>query len=219
MFLMKNLPRIFKYLLVFGVVVCAIAIFSCANRLRKTDHTANVTIEDAGIFIPGTQISEADQKALNDVLSQYRTSLYKIQNFENGKVTKTRGSLRDKFIGEATISRVVENANLNHLTGLATQVGFIVGIRHTSPTPPPGAGIGTHHRAASPAGPGTGIGTRHVSPTPEPSASAGVGVRHTEYAGRTIGVHHLEAPTDRDYEEAEALVKRLRPILQKYSKQ
>jgi hypothetical protein len=213
---MKNLPRIFKYFLVFGIVLCAVAIFSCANGLHKRDTKSNVTIEEARIFIPGTEISEKDQKALNEILSQYRTSLYKIQKFENGKLAETRGSLKDKFIGGATISRVVENAGLTHLTGLATQVGFQVGTRHTTPTPPPGANIGTHHRVGTEV-PGTGIGSRHVSPTPLPSAS--VGIRHTEYAGSTIGVHHVGAPTDRDYEEAEALVKRLRPILQKYSKE
>ena len=57
---------------------------------------------------PGTTITESDQKALNEVLKKYDTSLYKIETLTDGKVT-SQGKLKDKYI-DTTLAAEVKQA-------------------------------------------------------------------------------------------------------------
>jgi hypothetical protein len=174
-------------LVALGIACCAI-IISCVCQSPSPGGEDKVVFGEDSICIPGTAITKDDQKAMNDVLAQYRTSLYKIETYQDGARSQTRGTLPDETIGKAAVSQTRANAKLHHLNGSAIQVGFLIGTRHHV-TPTPGAPIGTHHATPTP---GAHIGTsHHVTPT----------------------------PSDEDYEEAAALVKRLKPILKKYSRE
>ena len=47
------------------------------------------------IVFPGTTMSTADAEAMNKILNQYDKTLFRIDTYENGKRTKTRGTLTD----------------------------------------------------------------------------------------------------------------------------
>lgn len=182
-------------------ILGSILIFSCAEKIAVTGSGSattgaeeKVVFGENSIFIPGTAITKDDQKAMNDVLAQYKTSLYKVETYQDGARSQTRGTLPEATIGEPAVSKARANAKSRHLDGSAIQVGFRIGTTHHV-TPTPGAPIGTNHHATPT--PGAHIGTTHHV-TPMPGAQ-------------------VDTPSDEDYEEAAALVQRLKPILQKYS--
>src|SRR5713101_3660623 len=157
---MKRLAGTRKYIVVLIGVVCGVIILSCASHLHNAGDTDKVTIEENRILIPGTQISQADQKAMNDILKHFHKYLYRIRTYEKGNLIKEQGKLSADIIGKATVSKVAENAKLHSLTGLTTQVGF---GRRINNTPPPTASA----REES----GVETGTR-INNTPSPTASA-----------------------------------------------
>jgi hypothetical protein len=217
---MKKLSVAIKYVLPAIGVVSSGIILSCAAHLHKAADTDKVTIEEDLILIPGTEISQVDQKAMNDILKHFHKYLYRIRTYENGKLIKEQGGLSAKIIGEATVSRVAENAKLHGLTGLTTQVGFGRRINPHFPTasaraessvetgtrinasPSPTASA----RAESDVETGTRI---NASPSPTASMRAESGVK--------IGTH-VSNPTDEETAESKELVRRLKPILEKYSR-
>ena len=109
---MKMRPQLF--LLAGGA---ALALGACATLgLRH----AGVTIHDAYVEIhPGTHISPEDQKALDKILHQYESSLYKIRKTENGKV-KTNGRLKDVLIEDRLLAEV---RNSDGMSFSALQIG------------------------------------------------------------------------------------------------
>ena len=175
---MKN--KLFRIALVAVGIACCAIIISCVCQSPSPGGEDKVVFGEDSIFIPGTAITQDDQKAMNDVLAQYRTSLYKIETYQDGARSQTRGTLPDETIGQAAVSQTRANAKLRHLDGSAIQVGFRIGTSHHV-TPTPGAPIGTN---------------THATPTPP---------------------DQINTASDEDYEEAAALVKRLKPILKKYS--
>ena len=56
-----------------------------------------VTIEKDRILIPGTNISESDQRAMNAILAQYDKSLYKLKGYVNGKADNKSASRRTRI--------------------------------------------------------------------------------------------------------------------------
>jgi hypothetical protein len=92
-----------------------------------------VTITDSRIEIhPGTKISESDQKALNEVLGKYNTSLYKIETLKDGNVVPkaTKGSLEDKHI-DATLAAEVKQGKA---TGASVQGVQVIDHPMSQPT-------------------------------------------------------------------------------------
>jgi hypothetical protein len=81
-----------------AVLLCVGASVILGISAFAQEKDGQVRIMNARIEIhPGTMISHSDQKALNEVLKKYDTSLYKIETLKNGKVT-SQGKLEDKYI-------------------------------------------------------------------------------------------------------------------------
>ena len=83
-----------------------------------------VTIEKERILIPGTKISEKDQRDLNAILAKYDKSFYKLKGYANGKASKPQGTLKDSAIDKATAARAAVHAKDPHFTGSTLQIGF-----------------------------------------------------------------------------------------------
>ena len=91
----------------------ALALGACATwGLRHS----GVAFHDAYVEIhPGTNISPEDQKALEKVLRQYDSSLYKIRRTVNGRVI-TRGRLKDVLIEDRLLAEVSNAAGTANST-------------------------------------------------------------------------------------------------------
>src|ERR1700720_4429450 len=93
-----------------GVVLVILASFTCLTATglaaeEKSGQAGKTEIKDDFIVVhPGTKLSKADAVALNDVLKHYDKSLYKIEIYKNGKVTKTMGTLNDMYIDQKTVA-------------------------------------------------------------------------------------------------------------------
>jgi len=91
---MKTLPPILKYVGLAIAVGSVLVIANCAQWQRGP-----VTIEKNRIILhPGTQISQADAKALNEILKKYDKSLYRIDIYRNGQKQKSLGQLSDVYL-------------------------------------------------------------------------------------------------------------------------
>jgi len=99
---MKTLPLILKCIGLAVVVGSVLVIANCAQGQRGT-----VTIKKTGIILhPGTQISQADAKALNEVLKKYDKSLYRIDIYSKGEKKKSLGQLNDVYLDRTVVSEV-----------------------------------------------------------------------------------------------------------------
>ena len=83
-----------------------------------------VTIEKERILIPGTKISEKDQREMNAILAKYDKKLYKVKEYANGKLKQSEGALKDAAIDKATAARAAAHAKDPHFTGSTLQAGF-----------------------------------------------------------------------------------------------
>ncbi len=107
------------------VVAAAIALACLGTFPAFAESTADpVTIEKNRILIPGTNISESDQRAMNAILAQYDKSFYKLKGYVKGKAGKPQGTLKDAAIDKATAARAAMHAKDPHFTGSTLQIGF-----------------------------------------------------------------------------------------------
>jgi hypothetical protein len=146
-----------------------------------------VTIEKDRILIPGTNISESDQRAMNAILAQYDKSLYKLKGYVNGKAGKQQGSLNDAAIDKATAARAAKHAKDPHFSGSTLQIGYTSNQDISGRT----SNQDISGRTSNQNKPGTTTNQEKVN---NPS------------------------PTPHDASKSRELVKRLTPILRKYSK-
>ena len=158
-----------------------------------------VTIEKDRILIPGTNISESDQRAMNAILAQYDKSLYKLKGYVNGKAGKQQGTLNDAAIDKATAARAAKHAKDPHFSGSTLQIGSTANqdiSGRTSNQDIPG-------RTSNQDKPGT-------STNQDWTTKAGATSNQEKVNDRS--------PAPHDASKARELVKRLTPILRKYSK-
>ena len=183
------------------IVVAAIT-FACLRTLPAlaAEGTGDpVTIEKDRILIPGTNISESDQRAMNAILAQYDKSLYKLKGYVNGKAGKQQGTLNDAAIDKATAARAAKHAKDPHFSGSTLQIGNTANqdiSGRTSNQDIPG-------RTSNQDKPGT-------STNQDWTTKAGVTSNQEKVNDRS--------PAPHDASKARELVKRLTPILRKYSK-
>jgi hypothetical protein len=77
------------------------AAFWFSNPLSATEKKVlaardnNVVMTKKEIVLPGTTVSKADGEAMNKILNHYDKTLFRIDTYENGKRTKTLGTLTD----------------------------------------------------------------------------------------------------------------------------
>ena len=180
------------------IVVAAIT-FACLRTLPAlaAEGTGDpVTIEKDRILIPGTNISESDQRAMNAILAQYDKSLYKLKGYVNGKAGKQQGSLNDAAIDKATAARAAVHAKDPRFTGSTLQIGFTA---NQDISKKPG-----------------NTSNQDISKKPGTSTNQD----WTTKAGATSNQEKVNdrSPAPHDASKARELVKRLTPILRKYSK-
>jgi hypothetical protein len=161
-----------------------------ATRAIAQDASDPVTIEKDRILIPGTNISEKDQRSLNGVLAQYDKSLYKITGYVNGKAKKPQGTLASAKIDPATAARAAVHAKDPHFTGQTVQVTFV-------------SNQSVAHR------------TSNSGSTTNQSKSGNTS--NQSKPGNTSN-QDIPNPVTADASKAQELIKRLTPILRKYTK-
>ena len=89
---------------VLGVII-ALIVAACAITPKLGP---GVSIQEPFVEIyPGTKISSADQKALDAVLKQFSTSIYKIRTYDRGKLVKTQGSLEEAQIDQTLVAGAI----------------------------------------------------------------------------------------------------------------
>jgi hypothetical protein len=126
---MKTLPQILER---FGLAFVGFAFLAPGSFAQGEGGKVKITETRIEIH-PGTKLSTDDQKALSDVLKKFDKSLYKMEEYKNGKVTKTDGKLNDMHIDKALVSELA-SAKAHGLTVNTTQ---IVNTFKTWQQPPP----------------------------------------------------------------------------------
>jgi hypothetical protein len=94
-----------------------------------------VKFEPNAVVFSGVKLSDADQKAVDDILKYADKSLYKVSRVENGKLV-TRGKLKDLYIKSEGRSTKINTAG----GGMTNQIGFDW-YGFTTPTPTIWAGL------------------------------------------------------------------------------
>jgi hypothetical protein len=117
-------------------VVVALGILSIVTLVVfAEDSKGHVTFQQNAVLIPGTNISPADQKELNDILRKYDKSLYKIETYEKGRLVKTQGTLSDVILRHTKAAQFAAKSGKSAFSGWALQIGL--DINEQMPTPPP----------------------------------------------------------------------------------
>lgn len=189
------------FLFVIAVVAGAFWFSVSVFAAEKTPPAAsqNIVVKADGIVIPGTQISKADQDAMNRILNKYDKALYRIDTYENGKRTKTQGKLTDVVTDKRLASQIAANVKRAGFTQYAVQIRAGAGTHvQTSPTP----GAPTHVQTSPTPGAPT-----HVQTSPRPGA--GTNVQASPSPGAAT---HPQKP------KSDELLDRLKPILKKYQR-
>jgi hypothetical protein len=107
------------------IVLAAVSLAVLGTIPAFAEEKGNaVTIEKERILIPGTKITEKDQRDLNAILAKYDKSFYKVKGYTNGKASKPQGTLKDSAIDKATAARAAAHAKDPHFTGSTLQIGF-----------------------------------------------------------------------------------------------
>ena len=172
--------------LIIGVVVL---LFVFSSLAQDRAHNAVVAI-----VLPGTEVSDADFNAMNDVLAKYDTHLYKIKVYKEGKLVETKGNLKEIITDKKIASLIAENIKKKGFTHIALQVGMSVNPLKPRPPADPTKPKGDGSESSPSASP-------VPSPMPSPSAS-----------GAPIGGGGTNPQKPPQWE----LIQDLKPILEKY---
>jgi len=151
-----------------------------------------ITIEKDRILISGTKISDKDQRELNAILAHYDKSLYKLKGYDKGKATQSNGTLKDSKIDRATAARAAAHAKDRHFSGSTLQIGF------------------TSNQDIS----GRTSNQDMAGNTSNQDISGGTSSQDATSANN----QQSSANPSRDKSRSRELVKRLTPILRKYTK-
>jgi hypothetical protein len=114
---MKTAHQTFR-VIIFAFGTAAISTFSSCHT-ESTSVPAQgkdgaVTFEPHGIVMhPGTKLSKSDEVMLNEILKKYDDRLYRLETYQNGKLIKTQGRLKEKELTDVYITQelVSELAN------------------------------------------------------------------------------------------------------------
>ena len=211
---MKTVPGVFRDVALVVGIICCLIIFACSHLTTTAggaDNRHNVVIGTYYIEIPGTAISEEDQKALNAKLAHAKEHLFKVHQFKDGELEKMKGKIQEISLDNQRVVKASENAKATRLTGWAIQIGdpYFEGYApdgtHRNAM---GMATGGSHRTLNTAedgGNATG-GSHRTMASPTPNGS------HRRFDGHAPGGAHRNI----NKEDAAALVKELEPILQKY---
>ncbi len=182
-----------RWIFALGLLVAVLISCQC---LRKRSSQGGVQIKEDSILIPPTAISKADQEALNNIFRQYDRSLYRIAVYENGKLTKQLGTMPEMQLADVT-KDYARSATATGLTSWTFQFIARTHVTHYGPT----------RTRVSHLGQPSHVTRAEATPSGQPT--------HVTTGEPTHVTHHKFASMD---EEADALVKEVTPILEKYSK-
>ncbi len=185
--------------LVAGGIAGSAVIISCVCQGPGSGGGDKIIFEEDRIFIPGNNISAKDQAAMNKVLEEFDKSLYRVQTYRGGEIAETVGTIGPQFLPLVLVQKVVENAKLHSLTGTAIQAG-----RGCSGASGQDASGGEALSSEAGARPG---GSKFSTPSPPPL---------TARVGAKFHIFPLRISQKFRHNDKE-LVRRLRPILEKYN--
>lgn len=142
------------------VVSLAVSVQLPALCLAAESGTQAVTIKDDVILLhPGTKLSKPDRKKLNEILSKFDKSLYKVEHLKDGKVTRTLGQLSDALIDKTIAAEAAEakasgnsHATLQIIAAAASEQIYVTNAQEV-----PGAS------------PSASTNPQRIQPTPTPT--------------------------------------------------
>jgi hypothetical protein len=194
-----------KFIVVATVCLACLGTFPAFSQ----DIGDPVTIEKDRILIPGTNISESDQRAVNAILAKYDKSLYKLKGYVKGKAEKPKGTLNDASIDKATAARAAKHAKDPNFSGWTLQIGSTTNQNTAAKS----GNTTNQNGAANPGNTANQNGAAKPGNTANQNGSANPG-----NTANQNGAAAKPGPSPEDGSKSRELVKRLRPILQKYSK-
>jgi hypothetical protein len=196
-------------LAVAGTLATAVAFAGLEKAASR--NAGNVVIQDKSIIIPGTEFSKDDDEAMNKILKQYSKSLYRIDTYVNGQRKKTQGKLSDVVTDKKLASEIATNVQKKGFTQYTVRIGSEgisfqshvapANLKPVAPAATPIGGGNPHHIAGPAASPDAGSGNPHRILGPVPSPNTGTATN----------------PQRINTKDSEELVRRLKPILAKYS--
>lgn len=210
---MKSLPSTVNQVGPAVAILCILAAPAFAQSTTgvdtRTRPTQEVTIEKDGILIhPGAKISKSDQNALNDILTKYNKSLYKIETYKNGKLKKTQGQLSDVYI-DKTIASEAADAKATGVSDRTLQI-----ITPANPQQAPGATTNPQQSPGNTTNP-----QRSPGATTNPQQTPGATTNPQQSPGATTNPQQAtQSPSPANERASRELIERLKPILEKYSK-
>ena len=181
-----------RWIFALGLLVAVLISCQC---LRKQSTESGVQTSEDSVLLPPTAISKADQAALNNIFGKYDRSLYRIAVYDNGKLTKQIGTMPEMQLADVT-KDYARSATATGLTSWTFQFIARTHVTHYGPTT-------KVTRVGQPSHVTRGEATPPGQPT------------HVTTGEPTHVTHHKFASMD---EEADALVKEVTPILEKYRK-
>lgn len=122
----RRKPADMKLCLIFAAGLLVAALISC-QCLRKQSTAANpsrVQIDEHSVLIPGTAITGADREAIKKIFRKYDSSLYRIALYENGRLEKQIGKMKDMQMGEIA-QEYTRNAQANGVSNWITRIGYV----------------------------------------------------------------------------------------------
>ena len=207
------------------------------NGAKPARHET-VTIQgDIILLHPGTKLTKPDRQALNQILSTYHKSLFRVETYKDGKVTRTQGQLSEALIdktiaAEAAQAKASGNSHVTLQIIAATTSEQLVTeqapaaspsastnpqrIQGPTPTatPPPNAEPSSSTNPQRIQGP-----TPTSTPPPNAMPSASTNPQRSQTSpipgASTNPEHQAGAVGEKASRE---LIERLKPILEKYTK-
>jgi hypothetical protein len=209
-------------LLLVGVCVALLGVAQFVALTRAAAPSGTVTIKEDVILIhPGTKLTQDDREQLNEALSSYDKSLFKVQTYKSGKLTRTMGELSDVLIDQALVSEVAAAAakgNSSRVLQVIAATSSQQLLAGTTSGEPPGA-----NPSASTNPQRHPSGTATPAPSAMPSASTNPqrhpsGTATPAPSAMPSGATHPQRVTaPANDKAARELIERLKPILEKYS--
>ncbi len=121
------------------IALALLAIVACTTTKQPPLEVANTYI----VVRPSANVSLEEGKQLESTLTTFDKDLYRIQEFTDGKPTKTYGRMDEQFIRDGLVSEIYKEAARDRFNGFSmiaghssTRQGSPLG--QPIPPPPPG---------------------------------------------------------------------------------
>ena len=183
------------------------------NGAKPARHET-VTIQgDIILLHPGTKLTKPDRQALNQILSTYHKSLFRVETYKDGKVTRTQGQLSEALI-DKTIAAEAAQAKASGNSHVTLQIIAATTSEQLVTEQAPAASPSASTNPQRIQGP-----TPTATPPPNAMPSASTNPQRSQTSpipgASTNPEHQAGAVGEKASRE---LIERLKPILEKYTK-